>query len=211
MRVPLLATLVFGVYKNTKALPESRVALYEMFVNLLAGGRDLAKNVHRQTEFGPAPKLTVLTKLVAPQGRDCNQTDFKTAVRHTMPGLEEKWMQLLEEVVHDGLLIPVGLAYSFSHLSFQEYLAAKDMFEPTGRKAPRAFKAFLRGDDWWREVTIFYMALSSDPKDVEGFIRRMGEDVLSKTADENVKARASYLLEMLMSAFPGARPNLQLQ
>jgi len=215
MRVPLLATLVFGVYKNTKALPESRVTLYEMFVNLLAGGWDLAKNVHRQTEFGPAPKLTVLTKLAATlhigERRDCNQTDFKAAVRNTLPGLAEKWMQLLEEVVHDGLLIPAGLAYSFSHLSFQEYLAAKDLFEPTGRKAPRVFRAFLRGDDWWREVAIFYIALSPDPKDVEEFIRQMAGEVLSKTADENVKVRASFLFEMLMMSFPGAKPNFEVE
>jgi hypothetical protein len=211
MRVPLLATLIFGVYRNTKALPASRVSLYEMFVNLLAGGWDLAKNIHRHTKFGPAPKLTVLTKLAATlhlnARRDCNQNDFKIAVEDTLPGLEEKWLELLEEIVHDGLLIPANLTYSFSHLSFQEYLAARDLFEPTGRKASRAFKEFLRGDDWWREVATFYIALSPDPKDVEEFIKRIRHEVLSRTADENVRMRASYLLEMLMESFPGAKPN----
>jgi hypothetical protein len=85
------------------------------------------------------------------------------------------------------------------------------LFEPSGRKASRAFRAFLRGDDWWREVTIFYVALSPDPKYVEEFVRQMAEEVLSKTADENVKSRAGFLFEMLMMSFPGAKPNFEVK
>jgi hypothetical protein len=35
----------------------------------------------------------------------------------------------------------------------------------------------------------------------------MAEEVRSKTANDNVKSRAGYLLENLMSFFPGARPD----
>lgn len=123
MRVPLLATLVFGVYRNTKTLPESRAKLYDMFVSLLAGGWDVAKNIQRQTEFGPAPKLTVLTKLAGMlhtgQRRDCRQSDFQTAVKSTLPALRERSQKLLEETIQDGLLIPTGITYAFAHLSFK--------------------------------------------------------------------------------------------
>ena len=214
MRVPLLATLIFGVYRNTKTLPQSRVSLYEMFVSLLAGGWDIAKNIQRETEFGLAPKLTVLTKLAATvhlgRRRDCSQGDFKEAVRRTLPGLRDKWQRILEETVHDGLLIPVGLDYAFAHLSFQEYLAAKNLFEPNGRKAPLAFREFLAGDDWWREVVTFYIGLSIDPKELEEFIRKSAQTVLAKKAADAVKERASFLLEMLMMSFPGAQPTLTL-
>jgi predicted NACHT family NTPase len=214
MRVPLLATLVLGVYRNTKTLPESRVSLYEMFVSLLAGGWDVAKNVHRPSEFGPTPKLTVLCKLAATlhmgRRRDCNQLDFKSAVKSTLPALGEKWQVLLEEVLHDGLLIPAGIIYAFAHLSFQEYLTARYLFEPSGRKVSQAFRTFLAGDDWWREVVTFFIGLSRDPKDLERFIKDSAQRVLSKTADDSVRSRFHFLLEMLMSAFPGAQPNFTL-
>lgn len=214
MGVPLLATLVFGVYKNTKTLPESRAKLYDMFVSLLAGGWDVAKNVHRQTEFGPAPKLTVLTKLAAMlhmgQRRDCSQADFRTAVKTTLPALREKSQKLLEETIQDGLLVPTGLTFAFAHLSFQEYLAAKSLFEPNSGKAAQVFGSFLNGDDWWREVVTFYIALSTDPSDVEHFIHRIAERVRSKTARDVVRNRAYFLLETLAMCFPGAEPNFRV-
>jgi predicted NACHT family NTPase len=214
MRVPLLATLVFGVYRNTKTLPESRAKLYDMFVSLLAGGWDVAKNVHRQTEFGPAPKLIVLTKLAAMlhmgQRRDCRQADFHTAVKTTLPALRAKSQKLLEETIQDGLLIQTGITFAFAHLSFQEYLSAKSLFEPNSGKAAQVFRAFLEGDDWWREVVTFYIALSTDPKDVEHFVHRMAEKVRSKTARDFVRSRAGFLLETLAMCFPGAEPNFKL-
>ena len=214
MRVPLLATLILAVFTNTETLPESKIRLYDMFVNLLAGGWDSAKKIQRQSEFGPTPKLTALSKLAMTlhvgHRRDCNQIDFKNAVRNTLPGLEDKWETLMREVVQDGLLIPMACSYTFAHLSFQEFLAAKELtFEPKALRARQAFRDFLAGNDWWQEVVLFYIALAGKPKDVEQFIKEMAEEVRSKTANDNVKSRAGYLLENLMSFFPGARPDFK--
>jgi hypothetical protein len=52
MHVPLLGTLVIAVFKKMKSLPESKIKLYEIFVELMCGGWDLAKNVRRDTRFG---------------------------------------------------------------------------------------------------------------------------------------------------------------
>jgi hypothetical protein len=113
MRVPLLATLVLGVYRNTKALPESRVSLYEMFLRLLAGGWDIAKRVNRETQFGPTPKLTVLIRLASllhvGRRRDANEGDLKSAINQTLPGLLDSRHSLLDELVQDGFLVPAGL------------------------------------------------------------------------------------------------------
>jgi hypothetical protein len=208
MRAPLLATLVLAVYKNTETLPESRVSLYEMFVSLLAGGWDIAKNLQRQTEFGSAPKLTVLTKLAAAVHtqcrRDCTQMDFKAAVAETLPGLQSKWERLLEEVIHDGLLVPTGVTYAFAHLSFQEYLAAKDLLEPTGERVSAVLMSFLSGDEWWREVISFYIALAGKPKEVERFIRKTAEDPKLRATHRGVQGRTEFLLRTLIGAYPEA-------
>ena len=140
MRVPLLATLILGVYTNLRELPESRVNIYEMFVRLLAGGWDLAKRVNRESLFGSTPKLTVLTRFAAllhiDRRRDGGEADFKAAMKETLPGLVDRWQRLLEELVQDGLLVPAGLNYTFAHLSFQEFLAAKDLFDPNEKGLP---------------------------------------------------------------------------
>jgi predicted NACHT family NTPase len=54
MRVPLLATLIIAVFRNPrlKKLPESKVRLYELFVELHSGGWDAAKNISRNSSYG---------------------------------------------------------------------------------------------------------------------------------------------------------------
>lgn len=212
MRVPLLATLILGVYRNTQTLPESRIRLYDMFVNLLAGGWDVAKNIHRETQFGPTPKIAVLIKLAGVlhlnARRDCSQFEFKTAVSETLPALAKAWEKLLDEILQDGLLVPVGPGFGFAHLSFQEFLAAKELLDPRGRRAIQAFQRFLLGEDWWHEVLSFYVEMTGKPQDMTSFIGEMTHRAMLKSGDVNVKARARTLLERLAIAFPGAKPQL---
>jgi hypothetical protein len=102
---------------------------------------------------------------------------------------------------------PIGDNYAFSHLSFQEYLAARDLLEPTGRKAVAAISSFLRGKTWWREVLGFYVTLSDQPKAMEAFVRVNTEKVAKRVYDDQLLPRAHYLLEQIASAYPAARPN----
>jgi predicted NACHT family NTPase len=124
--------------------------------------------------------------------------------------LQDQWEELLDETVQDGLLVPTGRTFAFAHLSYQEYLAAKDLFEPGARKATHALASFLGGDEWWREVILFYIALSDKPKDIERFVREIAIKVLARTGDDSVKSRAHFLLEWLKMSFPGAQPDFNL-
>jgi len=211
MRAPLLATLVLEVYSSTGTVPESRARLYDMFISLMAGGWDVAKHLQRDTQFGPQPKVTVLQSLAGrlqlSNKRDASTHEFGEAVKEQLPSLTDEREMLLGEIVHDGLLVPIGDHYAFSHLSFQEYLAAKDLMEPTGRKATTALSAFLRGHHWWREVLGFYVTLSDQPRAMEIFVRDGVERVAKKSFDDQIIARAHYLLDQIVSAYPGARPD----
>jgi hypothetical protein len=214
LKIPLLVTLVLGVYGSTDTLPQSRVALYEMFVSLLAGGWDIAKKVQRETQFGPEPKITVLIRLAGilhlASKRDANLADFRAAISNTLPGISDKSERMLQELVHDGFLVRTGNTYSFCHLSFQEFLAAKDLFDSKGRKAKAALVKFLEGDVWWRDVITFYAALSKNPKEMEIFIHENAIEVDAKANDDSSRRRSQYLLEDLMLSFPGAKPNFNI-
>ena len=65
MDIPLLATLIVLVFKQTGKLPENKTRLYEMFVDLHNGGWDLAKGVQRPSRFSAAEKMFILKRIAA--------------------------------------------------------------------------------------------------------------------------------------------------
>ena len=134
MRVPLLATLILGVYRSIGSLPESRVSIYEMFVRLLAGGWDSAKKIDRDAQFGYSPKLTVLMRLATTlhldRRRDALSSDIKTATQ-TLPGLADRWQRLLDELVQDGLLVPSGANLHFLISHFKNSLPQRISSNPS--------------------------------------------------------------------------------
>jgi hypothetical protein len=214
MGVPLLATLILAVYDRRNDVPPNRTSLYALFVELLAGGWDIYKNVQRGGQFGVKDKLTVLTRLAGilhlREKRDGTEVDFKTAVKASLSTFLSSWDSLLNEIVEDGLLTRVGASLAFSHLSFQEFLAARDLQEPTGHRAKQALRWYLLGNDWWREVLMFYVSLADRPADSEHWIADNAEKASVKaTSTESVGdllERATYLQETLNAAFPAYQP-----
>lgn len=210
MKVPLLGTLILAVYKHGhEGLPESRPRLYEMFVRLLAGGWDAAKNINRGSKFRSSTKLAVLSHLAgmlhSEKKRDCSAGDFHSALRERLSGLQDKRSEVLSELIVDGLLIPTGSILSFPHLSFQEFLAAKDLVELTPDRANQRLDAFLKGDDWWREVLIFYVSFHDKPNEMEEWIKSGVVRALPKTSDEVVYIRAVELCRAILTNFPSFR------
>ena len=199
------------MFRKLGRLPENKLRLYEMFVELLSGGWDLAKNVTRNVQFGPVVKLRVLIRLAGflhlNERRDCSEGELKKAMQDVMPKDLERFGELKNELIEDGLLMNQGSSFYFSHLSFQEYLAAKDLSDPSGRRPTDVLRWFLTGREWWREVILFYISMQS-PHDAEKWIKKT-VDRLSPPSPEtqnNVGLAFSFLMEMLMVAFPGYQP-----
>jgi len=210
MKVPLLGTLILAVYKHGhEGLPESRTKLYEMFVRLLAGGWDAAKNINRGSKFRTSTKLAVLSHLAgmlhSEKKRDCSAGDFYSALRERLSGLEGKRSEVLSELIVDGLLVPTGSILSFPHLSFQEFLAAKDLVELKPDRANQRLDAFLKGDDWWREVLIFYVSFHDKPNEMEEWIRSSVVRALPRAPEEIVQTRAVELCRVILTNFPSFR------
>lgn len=105
----------------------------------------------------------------------------------------------------DGLLVPTASVLSFPHLSFQEFLAAKDLIELTPDRANQRLDAFLKGDDWWREVLVFYVSFHDKPNEMEEWIKSGVVRALPKTTAEIVWSRAVDLCKVILTNFPSFR------
>jgi hypothetical protein len=205
--VPLLATISAAVYKKQRSLPANRAALYTLFVELLCGGWDFVKGVHRGSRFGPDDKLLVLTRLAghnhAAGRRSASVADFESAVSASLPKLSAASKSLLDDMLQDGLLVGSGESIQFSHLSFQEFLAAKHLSDVSGALGRAALKKYFAGDDWWREVLHFYVALSGKPREVERWLVAQGRSfVTSRSQSTRVRACVEDLIGGLLFAFP---------
>lgn len=208
MEVPLLATLIVAVYRKFKTLPENKLRLYDMFIELLSGGWDLVKGIQRESKFGSRAKISLLTRLAGLihtlSEREFSEVTFRLAMKNVLPGLLDQWPAFLEEIVQDGLLVRIGNKYAFAHLSFQEYLAARDLADPAGKRQTQTVKRFLQGDDWWREVLSFYIGMSGRPHDVESWlIRCITTNSLKEPSDFGTRIR--FLRSAITGAFPGYR------
>jgi hypothetical protein len=200
MPVPLLATLIVSVYRKRRALPENRVKLYEIFLDLMCGGWDLAKNVHRPTDFGVVGKLSVLNRLAwlahLNRKRDFGLQEIKMAIRDTNSAFNSRYQQMLSEFIQGGILINSGNMYTFKHLSFQEYLAAKDIQgDPSGRKSKQVLQWFLQGDEWWFQPLSFYCGMLGTPHETERWVVGRKTDVPDY--------RMYRLLQVIVDASPG--------
>ena len=123
-----------------------------MFVDLLCGGWDLVRNIQRESRFSAATKMTVLKKLAgqlhANRRRFATPEDVRQALAFSLNRLEGDCESFIEELLRDGLITRNGTVLIFSHFSFQEFLAARDLTDPTGTKQKSVCRRFPLGDDW---------------------------------------------------------------
>lgn len=177
MHTPLLATLIILVFRQTGRLPENRTRLYDVFIELLSGGWDMAKRVLRESEFGQRVKVMVLKTLAARlherHRREFGQDEIRSAIRATMSDTKlADWERLKNEFIEDGLVVKSGTVLQFPHLSFQEFLTAKNYIgDPNPIRINSALEALLSGDGWWKEVLKFYIGLSGKPREIMSWLQ----------------------------------------
>jgi len=137
--------------------------------------------------------------------RDCSISEVYSALRERVSGLQDKKREVVSELIVDGLLVPTGSILSFPHLSFQEFLAAKDLMGLRADRANLRLDAFLKGDDWWREVLMFYVSFHDKPSEMEEWIKSGVLRMLPRAAEEIVQTRAVDLCRVILTNFPSFR------
>ncbi len=198
---PLMVTIVAIVHYNRRRLPDQRVELYDECVKVLLSE---AHHPPSEVQFALADwggtlaeKRNLLSYLAFEMhrsGQDRGRVIAEGRLRATLrPRFERRYPgqagERLDEFVRamrerGSLLDERGGRYQFTHLSFQEFLAARHLAESV-REVDKIVAFLADGervtDSWWREpilLTAGYLAVSSDEQAmglVHGLARMTGE------------------------------------
>jgi hypothetical protein len=157
---PLLLTMIATAHRYRGALPGSRADLYGEICQVLLSRRVQAKDLPELLSW-PA-KQTLLAALAYQMMRDhVSNLPADRVLEVLTPQLERfapsvTGEAFLDDIARNGLLVEVAPGrYAFTHLTFQEYLAARHV-----SAAPDLVKGLAGNvsDPWWHETILLYAA-----------------------------------------------------
>ena len=157
---PLLLTMIATAHRYRGALPGSRADLYGEICQVLLSRRVQAKDLPELLSW-PA-KQALLTTLAYQMMRDhVGDLPADRVLKILSPQLERFSLSVtgeafLADISRNGLLVeaPAG-RYSFTHLTFQEYLAARHVTASSDLVKSLADNV---SDPWWHETILLYAA-----------------------------------------------------
>lgn len=190
-RNPLMLSAVCLVnYFEGGQLPRDRAVLYRLCVEGLLHNWDQRRGIHSQYTLNE--KLCVCREVALAMQADDRaeyEADKVCAVFAQVLNDEEAARKLLEHVRYrTGLLLErrPGV-FAFAHLTFQEYLAARSVYEGNllGIDAKRLVSE--HADPRWKEVIALYCGLapaSAAIAVIKGLVNQPNSDVLSSVLAE---------------------------
>ena len=167
---PLLLTVIALVHRDRVKLPDRRAELYDEAIAVLLGKWDEARGVLPEQPILPnrpfdTTDRRLMLQSVALHMHEQQQKEIEVEALQDLlyrlfeplvagEGLADKavrrFLHLIEE--RTGLLVARGDGvYTFSHLTFQEYLAALAV---AARDDYVSYTLARSGDSWWREVIL---------------------------------------------------------
>jgi hypothetical protein len=157
---PLLLTMIATAHRYRGALPGSRADLYGEICQVLLSRRAQAKDLPELLSW-PAKQM-LLASLAYQMMRD-HASDLPAArvLEILGPQLERYSSSVtgeafLDNVARNGLLVETpGGRYAFTHLTFQEYLAARHVSANSDLVKSLVDSV---GDPWWHETILLYAA-----------------------------------------------------
>ncbi|HEX4289838.1 MAG TPA: NACHT domain-containing protein, partial [Trebonia sp.] len=157
---PLLLTMIATAHRYRGALPGSRADLYGEICQVLLSRRGQAKGLPELLSW-PAKQM-LLAALAYQMMRDHVANLPADRAIEVLKGPLERFPSsvtgeaFLDDIARNGMLVEVaGGRYAFTHLTFQEYLAARHV-----RANPDLVKTLADNvsDPWWHEATLLYAA-----------------------------------------------------
>lgn len=195
---PLLLTVIALVHRYRATLPDRRSELYEEAIEVLLGHWDEAKGLETEVTLGgraldSGDRRSLLEpvafwmheqrvrEIELDQLREILLPAFNNGDAASAAKTFESFIRLINE--RSGLLIERGVgAYSFAHLTFQEYLTARAVAD---RADAVKYVVKRLPDPWWREVILL----------TAGYLSTQG------------KRRVSELIRATINADPKTEPD----
>jgi formylglycine-generating enzyme required for sulfatase activity len=155
-RNPVMLTALAVLQHNSQKLPEYRVELYESILLWLAAARDAAEGRPTAEKCLELLRKLALYMQDAPSGRIVVITKRAAAelAAAQSGGTIEQNEELLERETQDsGIISSIGSDLKFWHLSFQEYLAAREVASLSDeQQVARVVKSPNLFHPEWREM-----------------------------------------------------------
>ncbi|HET9082496.1 MAG TPA: NACHT domain-containing protein [Trebonia sp.] len=157
---PLLLTMIATAHRYRGALPGSRADLYGEMCQVLLSRRVQAKDLPELLPW--SAKQTLLAALAYVMMRDhVSELNGDQVIKTLRPHLERfpasvTGEAFLDDISRNGLLVETAEGkYAFTHLTFQEYLAARHV-----SATPDLVKSLADhvSDPWWHETVLLYAA-----------------------------------------------------
>lgn len=172
-RIPLLLTLLAITYEETQSFPQRRVEIYEEAIDALLKKWDSKRFVQRGEELYKALSLGRKRQMLATIGAETFGEGEFILPQRRLTGMIETYMQkvpgIADEVDGEAVLHSIAARhgifverahklYTFAHLSFQEYFAAKYIVSNTRRKTLELLLNHI-DDTQWQEVFLLTASL----------------------------------------------------
>jgi hypothetical protein len=159
---PLLLTMIATVHRYRGALPGSRADLYGEICQVLLSRRIQAKDLPEVLPWPAKQKLlgTLAYQMMRDDAIEWPASQVAKILKPQLDRLPESLTDeaFLDDIERNGLLIrPTEGLYSFSHKTFQEYLAAQHI-----SANPRLAKSLADtvNSTWWRETILLYATMA---------------------------------------------------
>ena len=158
---PLLLNMITNLHRSypTEELPKRRSELYREVVNLQLGNRPLAKQINLLLPPDEAQKvLQQLALYMVEKNKKALEYNLlfeqlKTSINSFDESVNIK--QFIQQIIDvSELLVKRDESYEFAHLSFQAYLAAKEIIDISE-------EGLLKNNwnkAWWKETILLYSA-----------------------------------------------------
>lgn len=191
---PLLLSLLCLTFDNNMRFPPNRAELYEDALDTLLRKWDSSRSIQRDEiyrELSHKRKLQLLMQIAVPtfqkselffRQRDLEKwlVDYLAKLPNAAPADTIDGTALLKtmEAQHSILVERAQGIYSFSHLTFQEYLTARYLAENQGKGVTDDLIRQHLTDQRWREVFLLTASLLDDADEFVTAIRHAIDGII---------------------------------
>ncbi len=202
---PLLVTMIATVHHYKAVLPGRRVELYaEIFDVFLEKRRHL---IWESNRLGKSQKMEVLCALayhmmtIGLRTISLNEATRAISKELIAVGSDQNGEDFLRNIEHQsGLILDVGDGnYQFAHLTYQEFLTAKYIFDQRTALESVLIKNIDGG--WWDETIRLYVAMTDATNIIQA--------CLEKYPDVHAYSLALDCIAEALKVDPGLRLNVE--